>query len=216
MSNRRYATILLMIFMVNFIMLAIEPVHRDDWALENVLVVIWLFIFVVSYRRFQFSKLSYSLLFIFFSLHEIGSHYTYSLVPYDAWYQNLTGRSFNELMGWKRNHFDRLVHFSFGLLLAYPLHEVITRAANNRGFWAYFLPICLVMTASVSYEMIEWAAAEVFGGELGMAYLGTQGDVWDSQKDSLLAMIGVFIAMGITFIGNLFFHQVPAENKSPA
>jgi putative membrane protein len=200
MSNRRYATILLVIFAINFTALALEPVNREDWALENVLVVIWISIFAATYRRFQFSMLSYSLMFIFFSLHEIGSHYTYSLVPYDAWYQNLTGGSFNDLMGWDRNHFDRLVHFSFGLLLSYPLYEVITRIAGNRRFWKYFLPICLVMAASLTYEMIEWAAAEVFGGELGMAYLGTQGDVWDSHKDSLLATIGALLAMAIKLI----------------
>ena len=200
MTNRRYATTLLILFTINFVTLAIEPVNREDWALENVLVVIWIFVFAVTYRRFQFSMLSYSLLFIFFSLHEIGSHYTYSLVPYDTWYRALSGQSFNELMGWNRNHFDRLIHFCYGLLVAYPFYEVIVRLAKCRGVWIYVLPVSLIMATSLAYEMIEWAAAEVFGGELGMAYLGTQGDVWDSHKDSLLATIGGLIAMIITLI----------------
>ncbi len=86
-----------------------------------------------------------------------------------------------------RNHFDRLVHFGYGLLLAYPIREMFLRIGNVRGFWGYFLPLDLTMSTSMLYELIEWGAAEFFGGELGAAYLGTQGDVWDAHKDMALA-----------------------------
>jgi putative membrane protein len=101
-----------------------------------------------------------------------------------------------------RNHCDRLVHFCYGLFLAYPIREMFLRIGNVRGFWGYFLPLDLTMSTSMLYELIEWAAAEFFGGELGMAYLGTQGDVWDAHKDMALASLGALIAMVVTALIN--------------
>ena len=203
MSNLRYATILLVLFLIEFIVLAIEPHHRSDWLLENVLVVIFLALLALSYKKFPLSKVSYTLIFIFLCLHEIGSHYTYAEVPYDQFLLSHFGFSLNEYMGWERNHFDRLVHFSYGLLLAYPVREFYFRVAATKGFWGYFFPLDLVMATSMIYELIEWGAAEFFGGELGMAYLGTQGDVWDAHKDMLLATCGALIAMCITMLINI-------------
>ena len=148
------------------------------------------------------SRLSYTLIFLFLCLHAVGSHYTYSEVPYDAWIKALTGRSLNEAMGWERNHFDRLVHFLYGLLLAYPMRELFLRVANARGFWGYFLPLDMTLATSAIYELVEWAAAEIFGGDLGAAYLGTQGDIWDAQRDMALASIGALIAMLLTALIN--------------
>jgi putative membrane protein len=91
-----------------------------------------------------------------------------------------------------------VVHFAYGLLLAYPIREVFLRIANVRGFWGYFLPLDLTMSTSMLYELVEWGAAEFFGGNLGMAYLGTQGDVWDAHKDMALASLGALIAMCVT------------------
>jgi putative membrane protein len=115
----------------------------------------------------------------------------------------LTGASLNELFGWERNHFDRLTHFAYGLLLAYPLREVFLRVADVRGFWGYFLPLDFTMSTSMLYELVEWGAAGVFGGELGMAYLGTQGDVWDAHKDMALASLGAVLAMSLTVAINV-------------
>jgi putative membrane protein len=106
-------------------------------------------------------------------------------------------------MRWDRNHFDRLVHFSFGLLLAYPVKELYSRVANAQGFWGYFFPLELTMASSMMYELVEWGAAELFGGDLGMTFLGTQGDVWDAHKDMALASLGALIAMLITMFINL-------------
>ncbi len=123
-------------------------------------------------------------------LHAIGAHWTYSLVPYDEAFVTLTGHSFDAWMGWERNHYDRFVHLAYGLLLAYPIRELFLRVAEAKGFWGYFLPVVLTMAASMFYELIEWAAAEVFGGDLGIAFVGAQGDVWDAQKDMSLATVG--------------------------
>jgi putative membrane protein len=132
----------------------------------------------------------------------VGSHYTYAEVPYDQWFQSLTGTTINELFGWERNHFDRLVHFSYGLLLAYPIREMFLRVVNVKGFWGYFLPLDLTMSTSMLYELVEWAVAIVLGGDLGMAYLGTQGDIWDAHKDMALASLGALIAMIIVVMIN--------------
>jgi putative membrane protein len=185
---------LLGIFGVVFVVSGWSPRYRADWLLENVLVLVVLPGLVVSHSRLPLSKLSYTALFIFFCLHEIGAHYTYSEVPYDEWTRALFGFELGPLLGWERNHFDRLVHFLFGLLVVYPVREVCLRVADVRGVWGYLFPMLVVMSSSLLFEMFEWGAALLFGGDLGMAYLGTQGDVWDSHKDSFLATLGAAIA----------------------
>ena len=142
------------------------------------------------------------MIFVFMCLHQVGAHYTYSEVPYDLWLQKLTARSLNSLVGWERNNFDRVVHFSYGLLLAYPIREVFLRVVNVRGFWGYFLPLDLTMSTSMMFELIEWTVVAVFGGGMGQTYLGTQGDEWDAHKDMALASIGAFIAMAVTALIN--------------
>lgn len=198
MTSRNYLRTLAISFGVLWIVLAIKPWHRGDWVVENVLVALFIGLLVAMRRSFHFSLVSYTLFFVFSCLHILGAHYTYAEVPYDAWFQALTGRTFNSLAGWERNNFDRVVHFLYGFLLAYPVREIFLRVANVRGFWGYFLPLDLTVSTSGLYEIIEWGAAEVLGGELGAAYLGTQGDIWDAQKDMALASGGALLAMLVT------------------
>lgn len=203
MTHKRYFLVLLLLFIPVAIWAAINPIDRFDWALENVLVLVFIVGLVLTLGRFPLSRVSYTLIFIFLFLHEIGSHYTYALVPYDDWFKSLTGSTFNSLLGFERNHFDRLVHFCYGLLLAYPIREIFIRIAKVKGFWSYFLPLDLTMSTSMLYELVEWAVAEIFGGELGQAYLGTQGDIWDAHKDMALASLGALIAMSIVAAINI-------------
>lgn len=198
MTHTRYVTILTALLALLWIALAIHPLHRDDWVLENVLLVVAIALLATTFRRFPLSKISYTLIFLFLCLHTIGAHYTYAEVPYDLWFKSLTGVTFNSQVGWERNNFDRVVHFAYGLLLAYPVRELFLRVAGVRGFWGYFLPLDLTMSSSMLYELIEWLAASWFGGDLGAAYLGTQGDVWDAHKDMALASLGGLIAMSVT------------------
>lgn len=202
-SRGGYLLVLVALFAVVWTALAIAPLYRHDWMLENFLAVLFMAALALTWRRFPLSRVSYTLIFIFLCLHEVGAHYTYAEVPYNEWTRALFGRSLNDVLGLQRNHFDRLVHFSYGLLLAYPVREVFLRIANVRGFWGYFLPLDITMSTSMIFELFEWAAAEVFGGDLGMAYLGTQGDVWDAQKDMALASLGALIAMCLTAALNL-------------
>ncbi|MDZ7772696.1 MAG: DUF2238 domain-containing protein [Balneolaceae bacterium] len=197
-SRDRLLLVLGGLLLAEFLLLAIAPHDRADWLLENILVFLAVPVLYATWRWFPLSRISYLLIFAFLFLHEIGAHYTYAQVPYDAWLRSAFGFSLNEAMGWERNHFDRMVHFSYGLLLAYPVRELYCRVALTRGFWSYFFPLDLVMASSMVFELLEWGVAMVFGGELGMAYLGTQGDVWDAHKDMALASLGALLAMGIT------------------
>ena len=203
LSHRRYLLLLAGIFAVIWIAFAIRPLDRQDWALENALVAAFLAVLVLTYRRFPFSRVSYTLIFLFLCLHEVGAHYTYAKVPYDAWVSFFTGRGLNSMLGAHRNHFDRLGHLAFGLLLAYPMREIFVRVAAARGFWSYYLPLDMTMAFSMIFELIEWAVAEIFGGDLGVAYLGTQGDPWDAQKDMALATLGGLLAMLVTAFINM-------------
>lgn len=198
----RYPALLVALFSLWWIAMAIAPKYRGDWALENVLSVAAIGILIWTHRRFPLSRISYTAIFLFGCLHTLGSHYTYAEVPYDDWSLALTGESINTLFGWQRNQYDRLVHFAYGLFAVYPIREIFIRIANVRGFWGYFLPLDLTMSSSMIYELIEWGAAELFGGELGMAYLGTQGDVWDSHKDMALASLGALVTMSLVILIN--------------
>ena len=178
-----------------------------DWYLENSLVVAALPILWAIYKKLPFSRLSWTLVFLFLYFHELGAHYTYAKVPYDEWTRSWFGFSLNEALGWQRNNFDRVVHFLYGLLLAYPIREIFLSLASARGFWGYFLPLDVTLSSSALYELIEWAAAEVFGGDVGQAYLGTQGDVWDAHKDMILATFGALLAILITLGVNLYYQR---------
>ncbi len=200
------------VFAVEFVVLAISPVSRSTWLLENALTVLGVAVLAFTYRAFRFSRVSYTLIFLFLTLHVVGSHYTYSLVPYDAGSQRWLGFSPDAALGFERNMYDRLVHFAYGLLLAYPIREVFLRIVDVRGFWGYFLPLDLTMSSSMIYELIEWGAAVAFGGDLGQSYLGTQGDVWDAHKDMALASLGAIGAMGVTISINVWLgRDIAAE-----
>jgi putative membrane protein len=193
MSRKSYLWILAVIYAVWWVAMAISPLDRADWVTENVLVVFGAALLGFTYKSFPLSRISYTCIFVFMMFHALGAHYTYAKVPYQEWLPFLAGG---------RNHFDRMVHFLYGLLLAYPIREMFLRIGNVRGFWGYFLPLDLTMSTSMLYELIEWAAAEVLGGDLGVAYLGTQGDIWDAHKDMALASLGALIAMTVTYIVN--------------
>lgn len=159
--HRQYLLILGAVFGLFWVWLAIAPFDRKDWALENLLVAAFAVGIALSYRKFTFSRISYSLIFVFLCLHTIGAHFTYSEVPYDDAWRALTGSSFNDLVGWRRNNYDRVVHFSYGLLFAYPLREVFLRIADARGFWGYFLPLDFTLATSALFELFEWGAAAI-------------------------------------------------------
>jgi putative membrane protein len=197
-TSGRFVLALALPLAVLWIALAFAPFDRGDWLLENALTVLAVAGLAATWRHFPLRRSSYVAIALFLALHTVGAHFTYAEVPYDQWTREAFGTSFNALVGWERNNFDRVVHFAYGLLLATPIREVFLRIAGVRGFWSYFLPLDLTMSTSMLYELIEWGAANVVGGDLGMAYLGTQGDVWDAHKDMALASLGALLTMSIT------------------
>lgn len=183
------------VFAFAWLLAAWRPLFPADWALENVLSLLTAWWLLRRHRRAPLSNAAYTLLCAFGVLHEVGSHYTYAEVPYDAWWAALFGGSLSESLGFARNHYDRLVHFAFGLLCYRALRELLAPAVAPR--WAGLAPVAAVATVSLLYEQIEMYAALLFGGDLGQAYLGTQGDVWDAQKDSTLALSGALLAAAL-------------------
>ena len=172
------------IYVVVWIIMAINPKYPQDWLLENVLVFLVFPFIVWMDKKHNYSLLSIILLLIFASLHSLGTHYTYAeMEHFDA---------ITQFFGFERNHFDRLVHFLFGLLLFRILFEMITPGISSVKT-ALIYTFTMIISISTLYEMLEWLAAITFHPELGIAFLGTQGDVWDAQQDTLAAMIGALI-----------------------
>lgn len=190
--ERRLVQGLAAVYLVVWIALAVAPLDRQDWLLENLLALAFAAVLVLSYRRFSFSDLSYFLITIFMILHAIGAHYTYAKVPVGFWLK--------DVLGLERNHFDRLVHLGFGVLLAYPAYELFLRAAGSKPRWALLSAALAVTAFSGLFEVIEAWVAQIVSPELGAAYLGTQGDEWDAQKDMTMAIMGAFLTVGLTAV----------------
>lgn len=164
----------------------------NNWLLENTLTILFLIFLVYSYRKFQFSDLSYLLIFVYLCLHVYGAKYTYAENPLGYWLKDVFHSN--------RNHYDRIVHFSFGFLLAYPMREMFLKWLKYPSMVSWILPIEITLSVSAFYELIEWAVADIFFAAQGDAYLGTQGDIWDAQKDIFLAFSGAIIATTIVSI----------------
>ncbi len=192
--ENRLLWVLAALYALVWIVTAIGPVYPTDWLIENILVVITVPALVLTHRRFPLSDVSYILLTLFLMLHAVGAHYTYAEVPFGFWLQSACG--------FARNHFDRIVHFSFGLLVAYPIREAFLRLVTARGFWAYYFPLDVTLAFSGLYEILEMIVARTVSPQAGDAYLGTQGDPFDAVMDMTCAFIGAVICMLLA----LLFH----------
>jgi putative membrane protein len=186
-ASNRPLQLMLLWLLAAWVITAIQPLYPRDWLLENLLVFVCAAVLIPGYRRFRFSNLSYGLLTVFLTLHMAGAHYTYAETPLGFWLQ--------DWFGFERNHYDRIVHFSFGLLLVWPLREYLLRRSGATPGWSYLLAVVCVMAMSATYENLEMITALIVSPDLGAAYLGTQGDEWDAQKDSALASGGAILTI---------------------
>ncbi|MDW5377943.1 DUF2238 domain-containing protein [Halomonas sp. HP20-15] len=155
--------------------LAVAPRYRSDWLLENMLVFTAIPVLAWVWYRGSVSRLAWSSIFLFLTFHEVGAHYTYSEVPYDQWWQAIFGFSLDHELGFERNQYDRCVHFLYGLLALPLVAELMARLFCLDSLLLRLIPVSIIMSHAALYELIEWFAAEVFGGELDQAYLGVQG-----------------------------------------
>ena len=206
-ANKRYPLYLLIIVILLFALTSINPPYPKDYFYEHIMTVVFLSIMIASYKRFRLSNVSYTMIFAFLILHIIGARFTYSEVPYNEFFLRYFNFDLNGAFGFERNHYDRLVHFSFGLLFAYPIRELFWRIANAKGIWRYYLPLDVIMAFSMLYELIEYGFAVIVGGNVAHTYLGTQGDIWDAQKDMILATIGGLITLTVIFFINLKYNK---------
>jgi putative membrane protein len=190
--DNRLLHVLCLAIAVVMVITGYRPERVFDWWLENAAALTFLAILGTTYRRLPLSDLSYLLIFIYLSMHEWGAEYKYSDVPLGEWMKPWLHTT--------RNHYDRVMHFSYGLLLAYPMQEWFMRVVGVTSRWRYLLPVESTLAFSAGYEMLEAFAASVLTPERGEEFVGMQGDMWDSQKDMLMAGLGAVTAMLIIAI----------------
>lgn len=181
---------LLALYLIVFSVCAIAPYDRDVWWAENIPAMLVVAALVWISLNYRFSSTSYILMSVFIILHTIGGHYTFERVPFDL---------VTDTFGFERNHYDRLAHFSVGFY-AYPVAEVLMRKRLVRSRWIVSLfPIFAIVTVAGVYEIIEWQYAISANPQAGVAVLGSQGDIWDAQKDILADTLGAITAMLLFF-----------------
>lgn len=184
--------------MAVFIVMVLASIAPLDWSsylLHQLGTLLFLALILVAYRYWYISSRSYVLAVIFLFIHIIGARYLYSYVPYDDWTQQLFGVQLGEFFGWQRNMYDRLVHFSYGLLLFNAMVESAKFIFKIRSVKLLIaIALMMNMSSSLLYELIEWGIATTLSPEAAEAYNGQQGDIWDAHKDMALALLGGLIA----------------------
>lgn len=186
MKSARIEILLLIVVILRLAVSAIHPRDLFTWFLEVLPISIGLPILVFTFKRFRFTQLVYLLIAIHACILILGARYTYAEVPFGFWIR--------DLFGLERNHYDRLGHFAQGFIPAIIVREMLIRKVSlARGGWLFFLVTCVCMAISVTYEFLEWGAS-LASGEAADAFLGTQGDVWDTQWDMFLATVGAIFA----------------------
>jgi putative membrane protein len=163
-----------------------------DWFLENILVFGFAIYIAVSYKKFKYSDVSYLFFFGFLMLHIYGAQYAYTQNPLGEYFQN----TYNL---W-RNPYDRVVHFSFGFLLAYPIRDMLVNRMNIKSKWQYLLPVEIILSLASIFELIEWGVEACTPKAIGESYVATQGDPFDAHKDIVLAVLGAAITMFAAFV----------------
>jgi putative membrane protein len=193
MSTRRYWTLVCLVLLVGISFIG-SPFYAQ-LPLQHIPTAVALSIFLVLSRRYPLSTVSFACLMGFLLVHTLGARYVYSNVPYDEWAMALFGQSISETFGWTRNHYDRLVHFSYGIFFFIPAREVLVRYMSIPERRADYFALEFVMASSMVYELIEWFIGFVLAPEIAEVYNGQQGDIWDAHKDMGLAMLGGIVAL---------------------
>ncbi len=191
-DSKTFLTWLVTVYVVLFTVCAINPIDRTTWFAEN--LTVWIILAVILglyWRGIRFSRLAYGLMFMLIYLHTIGGHYTFALVPFD-WV--------SDLFGFERNHYDRMAHFTVGFY-AFAIAEWLwNKKLVANKFLLFTYPVFVIATIAMSYELVEWYYAAQSNAADAMAYLGSQGDIWDAQKDMLADTLGAIVATTLFFV----------------
>lgn len=182
---RYYPHILATLYCLFFLLLSIDPVDRTVWIAEMIPVGLIFLLLVFTYSKFQFSNIAYTLMSFWLVFHTIGGYYTFAHVPFSF---------ITELFDFQRNHFDRMAHFSIGLY-AYAMAEFVYKKNYMSKTLAMIFGLLFIISLAGVYEIIEWIYAVTDGGEAGIEFLGSQGDVWDAQKDMLSDTLGAITSL---------------------
>jgi len=186
LSDRRYYSVLLAVLVLVFAWSAIAPRDRFTWFLEVSPVLIALPLLIMTYPRFAFSRLAYGLILIHAIILMVGGHYTYAEMPLFNWLRDTFELS--------RNYYDRLGHVAQGFIPAIVAREILLRTSPLQpGKWLFFLVTSVCLAISAVYEIVEWWVAQASGSD-AVAFLATQGDIWDTQWDMFLALVGAVLA----------------------
>ncbi|WP_207259751.1 DUF2238 domain-containing protein [Desulfovibrio sp. Huiquan2017] len=187
-------------FLIFWTIMAANPVMRDVWWAENIPVMAVFLLLAGTYRLFRFSNPAYALMACWLFLHTIGGHYTFANVPFGF---------VTDLFGFSRNHFDRLGHYTIGFY-AFPIAELLTRKDLAKPIIVHLFGLFAIMALAAGYEIVEWWYAVLAGGEAGIEFLGSQGDVWDAQTDMLCDTLGAITALVL-----FAFSGIKAEGERP-
>lgn len=190
--NDRFPYLLLLLYIVLFTALAVNPYRRDVWFAENTPIVLIVLALALTYKKFRFSNTAYVLMSVLIFMHTIGGHYTFERVPFGIWLQ--------DWFGFARNHYDRIAHFSVGFY-AFAIAEFVSakKLVRSKAILLLF-PILAIVTVAAGYELIEWQFAVLNDAAAGTAFLGSQGDIWDAQKDILADTLGALVAVGLFWL----------------
>jgi putative membrane protein len=191
-TNNNLVKIYLAGFLIVWAITFIHTPNRSNWFTENALTIICLVMLITTRKKFQFSDLSYTFFFVYLLLHIYGAEYTYAENPFGYWLK--------DHLSLARNPYDRIVHFSFGFLITYPMRDYFRNHFQWPNWVCWVLPVEITLSFSAAYELIEWLVADVFFKSEGIAYLGTQGDIWDAQKDMGIAFTGAVLSMLMWFL----------------
>ncbi|MBS1910929.1 MAG: DUF2238 domain-containing protein [Bacteroidetes bacterium] len=178
----------------------ISPPYPNELLLQHIPTLLGTGLLIWYERRFGMSMAAFSCSIAFLFLHVVGARWIYSYVPYDAWFQSLFGFTISGAFGFHRNHYDRLVHFCYGLLLSNVVREIALRRFGLRPGVARFIAVEFIMASSMLYELFEYLIAVLLSPESAEAYNGQQGDMWDAQKDMALAMFGALLTIGAVWL----------------
>ena len=193
------------VFLVALVVSLVYPYDIFTWFLEVVPALLGLAVLGLTYRRFRFTNLLYGLMTFHALVLLLGGHYTYARVPLGEWARDAFDLS--------RNHYDRFGHFVQGFVPALIARELLLRRTPLlRGRWLSLLCVCAALAVSATYELLEWSIS-VATGSAGDAFLGTQGDVFDTQKDMAMAFLGALLA--IMTLSRLHDRQVEARRANP-
>lgn len=193
----RYQQVLLVLVAAAAVASWIQAPYPGEMWLQHIPTAVVLVAWPLLARRFPLSDGAATCFIAFLFLHVLGARYLYSNVPYDDWTRALFGSDLSSWFGWRRNHYDRLVHFAFGLLWVLPLREIGVRYCGLTRRYASFAALEFVLAWSALYEIFEWGLTMVLSPEDADSYNGQQGDAWDAQKDMALAFLGAVVTLGI-------------------